>query len=112
MIRSAAREAQVIVLTEIKEVIVDKLRAIVTVYTFQRKGQTLFNSLHALKGVGASFVPDCNTLCPAGCNIGAIKGIGVFSVRSRATMCHQVNFKKTGCSVIPVRASSDLDLVF
>ena len=86
-----------------QEVVVEKLRAVVTIESQQRKRKRPFNMMDLLKHPCLSFTPHGPLLTPSGGDIHAVDGIGEHTSGGGTAVGHGIGLKESGAGLIPLR---------
>jgi len=86
-----------------QEVVIEKLRPVVTIESQQRKRKALFNMMDLLKHPCLSFTPDSPLLTPSCGDIHAVDGIGEHTSGGRSAVSHGIGLKEPRAGLIPLR---------
>jgi len=85
-----------------QEMVVEKLRAVITIESPQGKGERLFNMMDLLKHPCLSFAPDGPLLTPSRGDIHAVNGIGEHTSEGRTAVGHGIGLQEPGAILIPL----------
>ena len=78
-----------------EEVIVEELAAVIAIKAEDGKREGFFDVFDLFQDTRLAFSPYCPLFCPAGSDIGEVKGIGVHSLRGIATMSDHIGFEES-----------------
>lgn len=85
-----------------EQVVIEELRAVVTIEAKQGEGQGCFDILDLLQDISFSFSPDGSLFGPAGGDIDAVDGIGEGAAEGFSAMGDGIGFEEAGSGLVPL----------